>query len=399
MASKPKKIERGSGIVEVRWGRKPQRGFSLGKRRSPDEISLWLHHTWHLLEAKRIDIPVSPETTDWLKTLSDRDHKKLEKHGLIGRRQDPGHDRLFGLCELWLSNRDVEPSSAEVYGRTIQNLQICFPHDPYVARMSRDDGNTFWVYLNERGSLRTGGPLADTTATKRICTAREILSLGMKLRLVDENPFAKQRSWKFAETTEQNKVEVRREWISAVLEICPDPEFRLIICLARYAGMRIPSEPLVLKWSDVLWDRNRLMLDQAKTKPRVMPLFPEVRQALEELFESLPDGASDDIIVNYRGITGTAWRNRLERLLRQAGILQWPRLWHNMRATCESELFAKHPPHVVCEWLGNSVRVAVKNYTRAMDADFDSASSPTEITEDEDQHPNQHPEVKTNTQF
>ncbi len=89
---------------------------------------------------------------------------------------------------------------------------------------------------------------------------------------------------------------VSRETIAKVLEACPDAEWRLRLCLARYAGMRTPSESLELRWSDVDWDGKRLTITSPKTKKqgkayRTAPLFPEVEEALAEAFDQAPEGA------------------------------------------------------------------------------------------------------------
>jgi hypothetical protein len=48
-------------------------------------------------------------------------------------------------------------------------------------------------------------------------------------------------------------------------------------------------------------------------------------------------------------------------------------LWHNMRASRQTELEERHPSHVVCAWLGNSQAVARTHYLQLRDTDFDKA--------------------------
>jgi hypothetical protein len=52
------------------------------------------------------------------------------------------------------------------------------------------------------------------------------------------------------------------------------------------------------------------------------------------------------------------------KIIRRAGLKAWPRLWHNLRATRETELADTFPVHVVCEWIGNSQRIAAKHYLK-----------------------------------
>ena len=45
-----------------------------------------------------------------------------------------------------------------------------------------------------------------------------------------------------------------------LLAACPDAEWRLLVGLSRYGGLRCESEVLRLTWSDVLWDQNKLVI-------------------------------------------------------------------------------------------------------------------------------------------
>jgi hypothetical protein len=49
-------------------------------------------------------------------------------------------------------------------------------------------------------------------------------------------------------------------------------------------------------------------------------------------------------------------------------------LFHNLRATRETELAADYPIHVVSRWLGHTAMVAAKHYLQVTDADFERAA-------------------------
>jgi hypothetical protein len=51
-------------------------------------------------------------------------------------------------------------------------------------------------------------------------------------------------------TTEQGGF-IDRPTIDRVLQACPQAEWRLIMALCRYGGVRCPSELLPLQWSEV----------------------------------------------------------------------------------------------------------------------------------------------------
>ncbi len=70
---------------------------------------------------------------------------------------------------------------------------------------------------------------------------------------------------------------------------------------------------------------------------------------------------------------GQNLRTPFLKLLTRAGIEAWPRLFHNMRATRQTELLAEFPLPDVCDWLGNSQAVAMKHYAMATSDSFQRA--------------------------
>src|SRR5262249_821553 len=61
------------------------------------------------------------------------------------------------------------------------------------------------------------------------------------------------------------------------------------------------------------------------------------------------------------------------KIIRRAGLEPWPRLWHSMRASCETDLARQFPLAVVAKWLGNTQAVAMRHYVDVTDADFERA--------------------------
>src|SRR5262249_54248496 len=56
------------------------------------------------------------------------------------------------------------------------------------------------------------------------------------------------------------------------------------------------------------------------------------------------------------------------------GLTPWPKLFHNLRSTRQTELAAEFPLHVVCAWIGNKQAVAAEHYLQVTDADFRRAA-------------------------
>src|SRR5262249_42048182 len=146
----------------------------------------------------------------------------------------------------------------------------------------------------------------------------------------------------------------------------------------RYGGLRCPSEHIALKWADVDWERSRFRVRSPKTAnhadggERWVPMFPELRLHLEEAFELAVPGAMH-VITRYRD-TNKNLRTQMHRIIRNAGLTPWPRTFHNLRASRQTELAGTFPLHVVCAWIGNKRAVAAEHYLQVTDADFERAA-------------------------
>jgi len=172
---------------------------------------------------------------------------------------------------------------------------------------------------------------------------------------------------------------VTREETRAVLDACLDVEWRAIVALARYAALRCPTEVLGLRWADVLWGTGRLRVQSQKTKHhsgagiRFVPICPELEAILAECFEAAEPGA-EFVIMRYRGARSNL-RTQLGRIIADAGLKPWPKLFQNMRATRETEWIKEEnfSESTVSEWVGHTVAVGRKHYHQSMEADFERA--------------------------
>ena len=93
---------------------------------------------------------------------------------------------------------------------------------------------------------------------------------------------------------------------------------------------------------------------------------------LAEAFQQAEPG-SVHVISRYRSRESNL-RTEFQRVLKRAGLSPWQRLFHNLRASRQTELAQTFPIHVVCKWLGNSARVAQKHYLQVTDLDYEKAT-------------------------
>jgi len=177
---------------------------------------------------------------------------------------------------------------------------------------------------------------------------------------------------------------ITRAETAAVLEACPDHEWRLIVALCRFGGLRCPSEVLSLKWGHILWDKGRIVVPSPKTAhhpgqdSRVIPLFPELEPFLLEAFARQGEGGGGEYVVTRYRDTRTNLRTSFLKIIRRAGLKPWLRPFTNLRSSRETELAETFPLHVVTAWLGNSELVAAKHYLQIREADFERALASTD---------------------
>src|SRR5262249_23772565 len=120
------------------------------------------------------------------------------------------------------------------------------------------------------------------------------------------------------------------------------------------------------------WEKGKIRVDSPKTGERWIPLFPELRPFLEEAFELAQPGAVH--LITSKRDEGQNLRTRFVKIIRRAGLKPWPKPFHNLRASRETELAATYPLHVVCDWIGNSTLIAQKHYLQVTDEDFERAA-------------------------
>ena len=342
-------------------------------------------HISHLNEARRTNSTVRGETIEFLNSLGKRDYKRLVKLNLVEPREPDEDEKQPTTLGEWLDRfeqmkaNDWKPASKVVFGHTRRNLLDCFAADTPLRDITVLDAENFERHLkNEK--------LARATMGKRCSIARAVFDAARKHRLIDTNVFKDANISVVVRGNSSRQAFIKRDDIDRVSKACPDAEWRLLVGLARFGGLRIPSEALSLKWQHVNWEQNELFIPSPKTEhhegheSRLIPLFPELRVLLQEAFEQAPDGTEWVISrhrskalsgsVNWQGIN---LRTQFEKIIKRSGVKPWPRLWVNLRSSRATELLDDHPPHVVNKWLGHSERVANEHYRQTTQEHFDRA--------------------------
>ena len=315
------------------------------------------------------DVPDN-DTLKRLGSVGDKLHGRLVAAGLATPRQAKVRYTLGELLADYRAQRaDVSKGTSTNYGIIAERLLAFFAADRLLRDFTQGDADRWLVWLKQE--------YAGPTVSKSVKVARQFWAQAIRDGKAESNPFVHLRTPSEINTARAYFVD--QATIAQVLNACPDHEWRLLLALARYGGLRTPSEPLSLEWADVNWERERFRVVAPKTEhqdggERWVPLFPELRPYLEEAFEEAKPGAVH-VITRWRD-SDKNLRTGLIRILRRAGLKPWPRLYQNLRASRETELTESFPIHVVAEWLGNSPKTALAHYTQVTEDHYRKAVNP-----------------------
>ncbi len=373
-----------TGIIQFVDRDEGRRTFRLSNV-SRTTADRYFNHISHLNDVRRMNSSVRGETVEFLNALGKRDYKRLLKLGLVEPR--PGDDDEKSLTTLgeWIGefermkSTDWKPASKVVFGHTRRNLLDCFSPETALADVTVLDAENFERYLKTE-------KLAKATMAKRCSIARTVFEAARKHRLIESNPFQDAKISVVVNGNRSRQVFVDRDQIQRVIDACPDTEWRLLVGLARFGGMRVPSEALSLKWEHINWERGEILVPSPKTEhhegreSRLVPLFPELRPLLQEAFEQAEPGA-EFVISRHRSqakVGSSNWqavnlRSQFQRIVRRAGVKPWPRLWVNLRSSRATELADIFPSKVAADWLGHTEAVADKHYRQTTREHFERA--------------------------
>ena len=235
--------------------------------------------------------------------------------------------------------------------------------------VTRADCNNFKIHLQGKYSLAYTG----TT----IKTVKRFFNAAIHANQIIKNPFDGLKIP--AQKNASRQFFVDRPMLDKLLEACPDHQWKMIIALARIGGLRTPCEVLLLKWSDINWHLGKFLVNSPKTEhhegkdKRFVPLFPVLKELLEEGFHKAEDG--EIFVINRYRDAKQNLRTTFQKIIQRAGLLAWPKLFNNLRSSRSTELVRGGcPMHLLTAWLGNSEKIQIDHYLQVNDSDYESAA-------------------------
>lgn len=299
------------------------------------------------------DLPTA--TADWLATIGDDLHQRFAEQALCKPR---AHRTLGEWVEQYLSTHcdKVGEYCQRNLERSRDYLLQFFDKDRPLRSITPSEAKAYRDWLaDEKG-------LAQATVAQHIKKAKQFFLAAVKAEAIAKTPFAEVTAGTMA--NDERSVYVAAATIEKAIAMAPDAQWRLIIALARYAGLRTPSETLALRWADVDFVAGTLTVHMTKTAKqgktkRVVPILPELRPHLEDAF----DPEADRCISRYQ-TSNLNLRKMFLQILGKAKVKPWHRLFHNLRGSLQTDLADRFPLQCVTEWLGNSVKVATAHYLK-----------------------------------
>lgn len=353
--------------------------IALGQVTKADAVSVKSHIEKLIRQKMGGALPIS--TLEWLNGSEEKLpvpeslRSRLEKLKLVESRNAERSYTVSQWCEKYIKMRENDKSTKADTVRKLENVSrrlSVFFKDTTLSEVTPLQAKNFRAFLT--GTIK----LAENTCRKHIGIARQFFNAAIEARIISENPFRGQPV-----TVRANKAKffyITLEMAQMVLEACPDAEWRLIFGLARFGGLRCPSELLRLKWEDVDFEHERFTVHSSKKEHcsdegiRVVPMFPELTPLFQEMFDQAEPGTVY-CITRYRD-KAVNLRTQMNKIIKRAGLKTWPKPFQNLRSTRETELFKLTGGNIkaVCEWIGNSPAVAMQHYAQVTEADMRQAA-------------------------
>ncbi len=357
--------------IIFKGGDNKRRAIRLGKVSQETALSVKVK-VERLVAAEITGHALDNETAAWVARLDVVLAEKLAQVGLIGQREVAV---LGPFIVAYLAGRtDLKARSVNRLTRSFTLLEEYFGSDKSLRDITAGD--------IEEYARKVRHKMAENTARKNLANAKQLFRFAQRKRLISENPFGEMKGLSSIANRKRDHF-ITREDAAQVLDACPNGQWRLLFALARFGGLRTPSESLVLTWDDIDWGRDRMRVRSCKTEhhagkdERFVPIFPELRPYLDAEYHAAPDKAEFVITLGRAKGTASNLRTTLCKIINRAGLKVWEKLFQNLRASRATELATEYPAHVAAEWLGHSTLVAQKHYWRVTEDDFERATTTT----------------------
>jgi integrase len=315
------------------------------------------------------------EVQEWLKNIPERLYRKIQALRLVGPRT---HDMLvIDAIDAFILNHEQgkTASTLKVWNRAKAHCQTFFAGHT-LRSVDATAAQAFRRYLLKLPG-KQGGTMAEATVRKTCGVVSMVMDQAIREGIISHNPFKLGKVPISAGRNKAREVYVTATDVLKVIQHATAQEDRCLLGLARFGGLRVPSEIIGLRWSDVDWELRAMKVISPKTAgcgkdSRLVPLFPELYDLLLQAHSS-SGGGSEFILPTLR--IHTNLNVRVRRLIKAAGVETYPKVMHNLRASCVTDWARKHHVSEVAAWAGHTEIVLHNHYLRNITPDHASQAA------------------------
>ncbi len=292
---------------------------------------------------------------------------RLTRHGFL----DIPHAELWTLRQLYRAF--IEERCRGLKEGTIENYNSAFTRlYEYFGDVTLDrlDQRALVTYIETLDRKVATSEISDQTVVGYLHRLNTFFRWGVERGALESNPLdgLSKRKWRGKDDVPY----IGKNTIKTVFEVCDTMdaglEYKLLFALARFQGLRIPSEAAPLKWSDL--KGGRLHITSPKTEhvgksSRNMPIQPETLEIWNELRAQSPH---DQVFV-FRALLPKLQKKTHAKALKDAlerfGVPIWNDFFHALRKNLLSDAAATGVDvTTICRWTGNTPPVAAEHYLR-----------------------------------
>lgn len=316
--------------------------------------------------ANIVGLPMPVESRLWLNRVGDVFYTKLVAAGLV----EPRGSSLLGewLKQFIDGRSNLKPNALDKLKQTETRLITFFGANTPLRKITRAKASEWatWLRAGKYSNPDVMGPLSEASTRTHAGNAKTIMKEAVTRNLVSENVFSHLAC---GSTPTKNDRYVTPEEAAKILAECPNQTYRLIFGLARYAGLRTPSEVMPLRWADIDWKRHRLNVRSPKTERyrghewRVVPIEPRLMALLTAAKESPED---DECLFRITWGGGGAVHEKMKQIVKLSGVEPWEGLFQTLRRSCEIEWAGRYPQYAVSKWIGHSITVSGLHYANTV---------------------------------
>ncbi len=356
-----------SRLIQFQIGRKAKREtIRIPREIESAHVPTIRDNIERLISAKISGQPMPRAAAAWLGDLRGKLFDRLVEVGLAEPRAKFRDMKLGAFLDEYIVKRtDLKPFSRKNLRQTRDSLVGFFGEKAHLHVIGKTDA----IEWNRAAKLK----YSQATVAAFTRRARQMFRHAVDAELLTRNPFDGIKAGKMSNPSRLQYVP--SDVVLKVIDACPHHCWKVTFALARWGGLRTPSETSLLCWDDVDFAAGRMVVHSPKTAhqgkaTRIVPIIPQLRTHLEAAYAAR-DRATDKVI--WR-IQRSNLSSGATKIIKRSKVKTWPRQFQNLRSSFETDMTVSHPLHVACAWAGNSEAVAIEHYLQVTEADFDKAT-------------------------